>query len=137
MSQDFIKVLQEIRGTGAPEAPYTDGIYYDITEKTTDANGAERLGKGIYGSMQVMHNDALPLIGHITELITASDMSTEIISLYGDRVGLKSIYEDKPTLDSIYADKSTLDSLFADKATLDSLFNDKTTLDSLYADKAS
>ena len=135
-NKDFIDILREIRGSGKPGEAYTDGIYYDITEKTTDKNGAERLGKGIYGSIQVMHEGLSSLVGHLEEYKAASALSTEIISLYDDRVGLKSIYKDKPTLDSIYADKSTLDSLFADKATLDSLFNDKTTLDSLYADKA-
>ena len=135
-NKDFIDILREIRGSDKPGEAYTDGIYYDITERTTDKNGAERLGKGIYGSMQVMHNDALPLIKHMTELLTASALSTEILSLYADKDKLESLYADKITLDSIYADKTVLDSLFADKATLDALFTDKKALDSLYNDKA-
>lgn len=49
MAKDLLRVLNEIRGTGEPEAPYTDGMYWDLTLK--DYNG--NLGR--YGDMIAKH----------------------------------------------------------------------------------
>lgn len=137
MAGDFLKILQEIRGTGLPEAAYTDGIYHDIVEKTTeDDNVTARLGAGLYGSMQAMYVGMAGIISIQDELAILEAMSAELHSLYLDKATLDSLYADKIALDSIYADKATIDSLVADKLTLDSLYADKATLDSLFADKA-
>ncbi len=150
MARDFLKILQEVRGTGAAEAEYTDGIWYDIAVKLYNSN------PGMYGDILYMYTEMRPVINNLTSVITVSDhiddvitvagieveviilaaIETEIKSLYADRDALNSLYADKATLDSLYADKVTLDSLYTDKITLDSLFADKTTLDSLFSDKA-
>lgn len=50
MANDIIKVLQEVRGTGAPGAAYTDGIYWDITQNDHNGNA------GIYGDILDKHS---------------------------------------------------------------------------------
>jgi len=135
MASDLLKVLREIRGTGAPEAEYTDGIYFDIIAKLTDEdNETVRLGAGIYGSIKEMYNLSGPLIPMTDELAALGAMTVELGSIYNDRVQLQSIYNSKSVLDSIFADKATLDSLYTDKATLDSLYADKAAFDVLIAE---
>ena len=136
-TNDFLNVLKEIRGTEAPGNAYTDGIYHDITIKTTeDDNATPRLGAGLYGSMKIMTESAMIIAPHTTAIDQLAAIEGALISLYADKLTLDSIYADKITLDSLYADKATLDSLYADKTTLDSLYLDKLTLDSIFADKA-
>lgn len=43
--KDFINILQEIRGTGVPGDPYTDGIWYELTVADKDGN------PGVYGDI--------------------------------------------------------------------------------------
>lgn len=51
MAKDLLTILKEVRGTGAPEAPYTDGIFHDIAIK--DYNGND----GMYGDIVVKHGE--------------------------------------------------------------------------------
>lgn len=53
MANDLITILKEIRGTGAPEEEYTDGIYYDIVSK--DYNG----NPGLYGDIVEKHLEVI------------------------------------------------------------------------------
>ena len=53
MASDYLKIIKEIRGTGAPEAEYTDDIYHDLTIK--DYNG----NSGIYGDIVAKYGGAL------------------------------------------------------------------------------
>jgi len=135
-NKDFIEILREIRGSGAPGDVYTDGIYHDIVSKTTDSDNAPRLGAGIYGSIQTMYSNVGATINSLDQLLVLEAMSAVLQSLYADKATLDSLYADKITLDSLYADKITLDSLYADKITLDSLYADKLTFDSIFTDKA-
>ena len=148
MATDLLsKVLREVRGTGLPEAPYTDGIYFDIVGKTTEDDGlTPRIGAGIYGSMKLMAGDSAVVASIYQDVVTVAAISTAVTdlavrklkldSLYADKIKLDSLVTDKAILDSLYADKLTLDSLLADKAKLDSIFADKAKLDSLFTDKA-
>jgi hypothetical protein len=45
MNKDFINILRELRGTGAPGEAYTDGIWYELTMADTNGN------PGIYGDI--------------------------------------------------------------------------------------
>lgn len=135
-NKDFINILRELRGSGAPGTAYTDGIYHDIITKTTDSNGDARLGAGIYGSIQHMYASIDNVITDLDKLLVLQNMSAELQSLYADKLTLDSLYADKLKLDSLFADKVKLDSIFADKLKLDSLVTDKPTLDGLYASKA-
>lgn len=45
MNKDFLNILREIRGTGAPGAAYTDGIWYELTMADKDGN------PGVYGDI--------------------------------------------------------------------------------------
>lgn len=153
MATDFLKVLREVRGTGAPEAPYTDGIYWDITVK--DYMGFP----GIYGHMLHLYStlggsaaELGILSNHLAEILTVhadldnidavalniSNVNTVagdsliINSVHNDRLIIGDVYGSLEAIDSLYADKITLDSIYADKITLDSLFNDKITLDTLF-----
>ena len=65
MASDFLKVLREIRGTGAPEAAYTDGIYYDLTIALTGAGNAP----GKYGHMVEMYNNLTGPTGSYTDFV--------------------------------------------------------------------
>jgi trimeric autotransporter adhesin len=55
MTTDFLKLLQEVRGTGAPEAAYTDGIWWDLTVK--DYNG----NTGMYSDIQATYASSVVL----------------------------------------------------------------------------
>lgn len=44
-NRDFIEILREIRGSGQPGQPYTNGIWYELT--IADKNGND----GIYGDI--------------------------------------------------------------------------------------
>lgn len=137
MAKDLLTILKEVRGTGAPEAEYTDGIYHDLTLKTTEDDGVtSRLGSGIYGSIQTMYSVVGVLVDMSDELAVLEGMSNELHSLYTDKAVLDSIYADKVTLDSIHSDKAIIDSIYTDKLTLDSLYADKLILDSLFTDKS-
>jgi len=65
-SGDFIKIVQEIRGTGANGVAPTDGIYYDLTIALTGANSAP----GKYGHIVEMYNDLNGPSGSYTDFIT-------------------------------------------------------------------
>lgn len=45
MNKDFIDILREIRGSGQPGVPYTNGIWYELTMADTNGN------PGIYGDI--------------------------------------------------------------------------------------
>lgn len=60
MAQDILKVLQEVRGTGAPEAPYTDGIYWDLTINTHNGHA------GKYGDIVAKHAEILANSANVT-----------------------------------------------------------------------
>ena len=49
MKGDFIKILRELRGSGAPEAPYTDGIYWELLIKNQNGH------PGVYGDILWMY----------------------------------------------------------------------------------
>ena len=53
MARDLLKILKEVRGTGAPEASYTDGIYWELTEKLHNGN------PGVYGDILSMYSASL------------------------------------------------------------------------------
>ena len=73
MANDLIKVLEEVRGTGAPGDPYTDGIYYDLTEKTTDDDGTPRPAPGMYESMKVIAESSVVVAPHVDSIDIVAD----------------------------------------------------------------
>ena len=86
MAKDLLTILKEVRGTGAPEAEYTDGIYHDLTLKTTEDDGVtSRLGSGIYGSIQTMYSVVGVLVDMSDELAVLGGMTNEknTIHMYG------------------------------------------------------
>ena len=63
---DFINILREIRGSGKPGQPLTDGIWYELTQ--ADKNG----NPGIYG-------DILAKYGIVTESAGTFDQAVAIL----------------------------------------------------------
>ena len=102
MAKDLLTILKEVRGTGAPEAEYTDGIYHDLTLKTTeDDDITPRLGSGIYGSIQTMYSVVGGLVDMSDELAVLGGMSNELHSLYADKAALDSLYASIDSVDAI------------------------------------
>ena len=102
MAKDLLTILKEVRGTGAPEAEYTDGIYHDLTLKTTEDDGVtSRLGAGIYGSIQTMYSVVGVLVDMSDELAVLGGMSNELHSLYTDKAALDSLYASIDNVDAI------------------------------------
>lgn len=156
MATDFLRILQEVRGTLGPDEIYTDGIYWDLTISDHSTF------PGKYGHMLHMYNVVAPLEDNIqlildntpiiqdvsdnmvdinkvaavdTEISRLALSIAAIDSLYADKITLDSLFADKPTLDGLFVSKSAIDSLFIDKPTLDSLYTDKVTLDTVFATK--
>jgi len=79
-ARDLINILQEVTGSefdGSGDA--TNGIYYDITKKTTDDDGTERLGNGIYGSIQKANTE-------ITKMYEVVEKAAEQLTDVGEFV---------------------------------------------------
>jgi len=64
--KDFLNLLREIRGTGAPGEAYTNGIWYELTVADIDGN------PGIYG-------DILAKYGVVTESAGTFDQAVAIL----------------------------------------------------------
>ena len=75
MASDFLKILKEVRGTGAPEAPYTDGIYHDIVIKDHNGNA------GKYGDIVAMHDNIVATTTNIAEITTVADNIENVITV--------------------------------------------------------
>jgi len=105
MASDLIKVLREIRGTGAPEAAYTDGIYYDIAEKPTDDDDVTpRLADGMYKSMQVMYGDAAILVPIIEDITTVAGIEAEVVTVATDIDNVNIVAADIDNVNTVAAD---------------------------------
>ncbi len=64
-SGDFIKILREVRGTGAPEVAPTDGIFWELTIAATGNNNAA----GKYGHILEMYNNLNGPTGSYTDFV--------------------------------------------------------------------
>jgi len=67
MASDFIKVLQEIRGTELPEVAYTDGIYWNLTIALHNGN------PGIYGGGEDFQADYLNFLTKYNDFVPKYD----------------------------------------------------------------
>ena len=71
MAKDFLAILQEIRGTGDPEAIATDGIWWDLTLKDYDGS------VGMYNHMLSMYEQVIVIksldIGIVTTVPNLPD----------------------------------------------------------------
>jgi len=74
MALDFLKVLQEIRGTGAAEVEYTDGIFWELTIELHNGN------PGIYGDILYMYNH------YVTDKVDFDTKYADFIIKYADVV---------------------------------------------------
>jgi len=83
MARDLLTILKEVRGTGAPEAPYTDGIYHDIAIKNYNGNA------GMYGDIVVKHSD-VAATANITATNAANASASEINAKNSENQALSS-----------------------------------------------
>lgn len=80
-ASDFLKVVQEINGTGAPGADRDDGLYFDLVAKTTEDDGVtERIGAGVYGSVKAMYStvvsDTSIVVSNTAIAVTQAEIAT-------------------------------------------------------------
>ena len=161
-ASDFLKVVQEVRGTEAPGAPRVDGIYHDIAEKLTESDGTTpRLGAGMYGSTKVMYEESADVRRELYKLIAVYDIIDDI-TVAAENMAILDVVvnpenlsrivrvaDDLNAVDENYiadityvaedlylGEDSKIITLSSMRAVLEELHNRKLKLDSLYADKA-
>lgn len=84
VTPEIIKVLQEVRGTGAPGEEMTDGIYWDLTANT-DYNGND----GLYGDVVAMHSEMTDVKDSLDNVDNTSDANKPISNATNTALGLK------------------------------------------------
>ena len=112
MASDLLRVLDEVRGTGAPGAEYNDGIYWDIAIKDYNSN------PGMYGDILYMSTEAGKVIANINDIATELELIVQdfkniynrgikvnYVSLFDENIETKATFFNQ-VLKNVYGENS-------------------------------